>query len=433
MSNSNSIDIFKQIYYKISNNNKNNYNKIFLKKVKTRYILDKIKTIHDKYVYYSVLDIGITFFLSQKYYFTIYNFIKRIKYKKYKIYNKYDLNYDVIDETNNTININNKQRLILNVYKNNFIYRFTISDIINIIKHNLYYYKDDSEILDNGNVNIKIILQSNNIKNPYTNEVLPISVMHNLYNMIYFNKKPMPYVLLIFYKSQFNIFNLNFNYKDYIVKNSFRQYVDNIDKTFIYHYLKTILRDFLEYLYTYINYRTVKLTILETLNDSDCLYNLTNMLHDNTRILMYNDLLSRYYIYSNKNKSTYYRLLNYNIMMINKKYNILKKIFGINKSILIYIILNTNQNTINYRELMRINNGNNANNISINNNNNNNNNISIINNNEIIEDNKLTYLIIKFYNNNCIVINNIANIIYSIAKIVTNMYVLYFIYVIVFY
>ena len=78
------VDIFKLIYCKILNNN----NKIVFKKYKTRYILDKIKTVHDKYFYYSELDIELYYFLSQKYYFIIYNFIKRIKYKKYKIYNK---------------------------------------------------------------------------------------------------------------------------------------------------------------------------------------------------------------------------------------------------------------------------------------------------------------------------------------------------------
>ena len=333
------------------------------------------------------------------------------------------MNYDVIDDIDCT---NNKENLVLNVYKNKFIYRFTINDIINIIKHNLYYYKDDSEILDNSNVNIKITLQSNTIKNPYTNEVLPISVMYNLYNMIYFNKKPMPYVLLIFYKSQFNIFNLNFNYKDYIVKNSFKQYVANIDKTFTHHYLKTILTDFLEYLHTYINYSTIKLTILQTLNDSKRLYQLANVLIDNSCTLIYNDLLARYYMCNNNHKSTYYRLLNYNMLMISNKCNILKTIFGINKSILIYMILNTNQNSINYRELIRINN--------INNNINNNiirYNDNIINNNEIIENTRLRYLVIKFYNNNYVIINNISKMIYSISKIVTNMYVIYFIYIIV--
>ena len=440
MNEEDSVDLFKKIYYNIANQNNNNNNNIrFFKKFKTRYILDRIKTFHDKYLYYDILDIENYFFLSQKYYFTIYNFIKRTKYKKYKIYNKYDLNYDVIDEndftnstkcansTNSTNSTNNKDKLVLNVYKNKFIYRFTMNDIISIIKHNLYYYKDDSEILDNSNVNIKITLQCNTIKNPYTNEVLPISVMYNLYNMIYFNKKPMPYVLLIFYKSQFNLLNLNFNYKDYLIKNSFKQFVANIDKTFTHHYLKTILTDFLEYLHTYINYSTIKLTILQTLNDSEHLYQLANMLFDNSGVLMYNDLLARYYMCNNNHKSTYYRLLNYNMLIVNNKYNVLKTIFGINKSILIYLILNTNQCSINYRELMRINNINN----SINNSTVGYSNINIINNNEIMEYNRLKYLVIKFYNNNYVIINNISNIMYSITKIVTNMYIIYFIYIIV--
>ena len=407
----NNLVVFKNIYTNIYKHDSfiDNYNKFFVK-LKTARILNKITTIKDKYKYYEMLNRDLIFFLSQKHYFVIYNFIKHLKYKKYKIYNKYDLNYEII----------NNNDLVLNVYMNKFIYKFTISDIINIIKYNIYYYQDNSNIIDNSNQNIEITIQSNKIKNPYTNEILPISALYNLYHMLYFNNKSIPYILLIFYKSDFDIIKLNFDNRDYIIKNSLKQYTNNIDKTVKYHYFKNILIDFLKYLYVNVNYKSVQFTIIITITNDTILDKIINNIFKTNNNLIYNYIISRYYF--NKNNaslSTYYRLINYNIIMTSRKLNIIKDIFGINNSILIYIILNSNNNDMFNRELNLVNNNINLNNRELNQVNNNIN----LNNRELndhdIYSNIQSY---KIYN----IVNNLFKLLYNVYKITNNFIVLYY-------
>ena len=228
--------IFNKILkYNIHNNNyiENNV------RMSNNYIIKQIKNVRDKYCYYKFIEqcknivMKKIFFKSQKMYFALNRFVFNYKYKKSKIYNIYDLNLELISDT----------RYVFKLYKNNFIYQFTYIDFINIIKHNIFNYREIN-MNENNNINeeeLEIIIETTNIRNPYTNIEIPIIDLYNFYNFLFKNKINMPLIFKMLHNYNYNLKKLVLYNQTYIIDETFKIYSKNITKTYcLYHLLKPL-------------------------------------------------------------------------------------------------------------------------------------------------------------------------------------------------
>ena len=141
------------------------------------------------------------------------NFRKLALICKFKSLKKYDFDTDMI-----FIPFDNLQQTILiTLIENNIIYKFRISDLINVINKSLCNAPN-------------FFSEPNHIRNPHTN--LPFSV-YNLYN-IYFKLKTSNYLMPILFQqyfvSNFNITNFKNNNECLIRDKSICFYIANSDE-----------------------------------------------------------------------------------------------------------------------------------------------------------------------------------------------------------
>jgi hypothetical protein len=156
------------------------------------------------------------FSLYQKTYFALSRFINI--YKQKNIYKKYDCDTDLNLTPLKQLN----QRNIIQLVENDTVYKFSIYDLIKIIKNSLHSNK-------------YLIVKTKHPSNPYTNK--PFST-HNLYN-IYFHVLFNTNIVLPHYI--YNYFQNNLNIEYHKVSNSFdlkinaiNDYIDNEDDDIIF-------------------------------------------------------------------------------------------------------------------------------------------------------------------------------------------------------
>ena len=130
---------------------------------------------------------------AQKFKMLMIKYVRKFKYKKYTVY---DINQDLLLNDLSDFPENQKIHLV----ENKTIYKFRLTDLLNIITKSLTNYVDI------------YIVEPSEIKNPYTN--LPFS-MNNLYN-IFFKVKQSNFLMPIFF---YKFFIVNFDLKQFLIHN----------------------------------------------------------------------------------------------------------------------------------------------------------------------------------------------------------------------
>ena len=282
------------------------------------FIIKQLKEKKDKYCYYKYINKSCTqkikniFNKSQKIYFILIIFAYKFKYRKAKIYNIYDLNYDLI----------NNSKFIFKIYKNRFIYQFTYIDFINIVKHNIFYYREidnneDTDVIENLENDIyEIVIESNIIKNPYTNEKLSLIDFYNFYNFLLKNNIKIPLIIKMSLSCNFNLHLLGIRYQSYIIEQTFKIYTNNICNKKKKLYFRNIIIFIANYIIININKDTIKNNCYKYILDNDNLnINLefffkTNKDLNFLNIYIYYYLLNRYNFKTNNLKgSIHYKFL----------------------------------------------------------------------------------------------------------------------------
>jgi hypothetical protein len=204
---------FLTSYFKIYNNKQliyinNNFNSIIKYKfhILNNYINNKYFIINDNLQYSKIFYV---FYLYQKIYFAINKFkhIYKLKFK-FKSYNcNTDLNLTPFNELN--------PNSIIELVENNTKYKFSIFDLIKIIKSSLFSNK-------------YMFIKSKLPINPYTN--LPFS-FHNLYNIyfhaIFKSNIILPSFIYSFFQNNTSI-DIFKKHNEYILNmNSITDYIDN--------------------------------------------------------------------------------------------------------------------------------------------------------------------------------------------------------------
>ena len=391
-----SICLFKNIYINLLKKNK----KKFLNLNLISNLINKITTYNNKYSFYISLyheksDLINNKLLlkifeeSQKTFFILNNNIFKYLHKYFISNNKYDLNYDEITSNN-----------IYKLYYNKVIYNFTINDIIMLIKCNIYNYQ---ELDVDNNYSLSVLIEPKYIKNPYTNIDFSINDYYNIYIFLKKNKK-IPLIYELFFKSNFNIYQLNITNSSYIINNTFKLYTKNLEKKKKKLCIKFIIIILIKFYKKYINKHTYffsKINYIfnnfnEFLNNDIIIDNKLDNLINNNIDLFHNNiylyLLFNYYnannTKNNRNK-IHYKLTLINNLVHDNNINLLKYILNTNNIEYIKIYLRNNISQMfeielnNNNILTNINNNNNNNNNNTNNTNNNNNNniLTNINNN----------------------------------------------------
>lgn len=154
---------------------------------------------------------------AQKIYSSLRRFANKYKYKHLK---KFEIDTDLCFNSFNTINKN----ITINLIENNIIYKFRISDLINIINkslsHSPYFFSEPYDI-----------------KNPYTN--IPFSYF-NLYN-IYFKIKEtnfiMPLLFNLYFLSNFNLTHFKNNNECYIRDFVINNFIKNATTDELHYYI----------------------------------------------------------------------------------------------------------------------------------------------------------------------------------------------------
>lgn len=242
----------------------------------------KVNNIKDKYNYLEILfffistniqdicfiinitvkevnDIINIFYKSQKQYFVLINNFNKYRKKKAKIYNYHDLNYDRIESSSISNNV-------FNLYYNRFIYRFTRHDFIKIIYSGIFNY---SETYSSNNLEYEITITYNPIKNPYTNIPIKKSDLYNFYNFLYYNNHNIPNILKLWYYYDFDVNHLYVNNLTYIIYNTFKIYVRNLNNSKKQEYIKHIIKIISTFLFRYVDIFQLKRNIQNKILDKN--------------------------------------------------------------------------------------------------------------------------------------------------------------------
>lgn len=276
------------------------------------YIIKQIKNIRDKYYYYKYIKklknyILIKIFLkSQKMYFALNRFVFNYKYKKSKIYNTYDLNLELISDTTH----------VFKLYKDKFIYQFTYIDFINIIKYSIFNYRE----INIDNEDFEIIIESSNIKNPYTNIELSIIDLYNFYNFLLKNNINIPLIIKMLHNYNYNYKNFTLYNQVYIIDETFKIYSKNLEKTVKIKYFKNILIYVTEYIINNINHEEIIESCYKNiLNDNMLAISINNFIDKNSDL----NILDVYIYYYNLNHyflntNNYKGFIHYKLILIYK-------------------------------------------------------------------------------------------------------------------
>ena len=175
------------------------------------------------------------FYKAQKLCVFFKKFYIKKTFHKYKIYNNdIDLNLKELESFN--------QKYIISIIENNVIYKFTIFDILKIIKTNLCY-------------TYAMFVEPRHPRNPYTNINLSLN---NLYNIYFFTKRldiRFPVLLSAYFQSNFNLDTLTMNYESIIRDEIIKNYYKDTTETKKYRDIIEILEKYKKYAPTIIIHR----------------------------------------------------------------------------------------------------------------------------------------------------------------------------------
>ena len=146
------------------------------------------------------------FHLLQKAYFGLIKFREVIKQKIYPKQITFDMKMSEIDP---------KSKHSIVICQNKKLYYFTMSDMLNIIEHNL----------TSGDFFFIIPMF---IKNPYNNMVLLKSTLYNIYFQYKFHTLYQNKTFDYFFDCNFDITSIKDNYYDYLLKQNIKHHIDNL-------------------------------------------------------------------------------------------------------------------------------------------------------------------------------------------------------------
>lgn len=237
------------------------------------------------------------FIKAQYIYHKLNNLILKYKFKKYKPNNETDMYLD-------KINYNSKNTIQLIIDNKKFL--FTSKDINHLINASLL------------NMNSNFILKPGKIRNPYTNNVIEL---HNLYN-IYIKLKTLNNVNLTYYqyyKKNFDIKLLQIESKELLLYESYKYKINNSSDKYLYE------------------------SIIQMFDSVDKYFNIMYFLQNNEKILVYKykKLLIYYYLYISKNSSISTSIIN-RITLVKKLFETIDntKIYSVIKNDEIFKIIN---------------------------------------------------------------------------------------------
>ena len=145
---------------------------------------------------------------NQKLYLIICKLIHKYKFIKSK---KFDNDFDLHGESLSCMPATQK----ITIYQENTRYEFKLTDIVNIIKHSLC--KCDS-----------FFVESENIKNPYTNIPFNKSTLYNIYFRLKETSINMPLLFDMFFKCGFDINKFKSTYEPYILDEHIKNYISDL-------------------------------------------------------------------------------------------------------------------------------------------------------------------------------------------------------------
>jgi hypothetical protein len=234
---------------------------------------------------------------AQNIYHKLNNLILKYKLNKYKPNNETDMYLD-------KINYNSKNTIQLIIDNKKFL--FTTKDINHLINASLL------------NMNSGFILKPGKIRNPYTNNVIEL---HNLYN-IYIKLKTLNSINLTYYqyyKKNFDIKLLQIESKELLLYESYKYKINNSSDKYLYE------------------------SIIQMFDSVDKYFNIMYFLQNNEKILVnkYKKLLIYYYLYISKNSSISTSIIN-RITLVKKLFETIdnSKIYSVIKNDEIFKIIN---------------------------------------------------------------------------------------------
>lgn len=180
-------------------------------------------------------DLNNTFYKTQFLFYFFKKFYIKKTYHKYKYYDH--------DRDLNLIPLSNyNKRFIVSIVEDNIIYKYTIFDLLKIIKNSLCY-------------SYALFVEPKHPKNPFTNIRFSI---HNLYN-IYFIAKNLdisfPVVLNIYFKSNFDLDILTIEYESILRDEIIKNYYNDASKTKKYNDILEIIEKYKKFAPTIVIHR----------------------------------------------------------------------------------------------------------------------------------------------------------------------------------
>lgn len=141
----------------------------------------------------------------QKVYFGFCKLAKIFKLKKNKIETSYDLCLNLIDE---------KSKNVLTIFLDNRKYLFSLTDIVNMFNN----------ALTNMNFMIAIPVP---LKNPYTNNSFPVSILYSMYFFLKNRLNMMPILIESYFRCNFDLKKFMMLYDNYIQDLALEYFVKN--------------------------------------------------------------------------------------------------------------------------------------------------------------------------------------------------------------
>tara|TARA_B100001093_G_scaffold178230_1_gene170858 strand:- start:3392 stop:4705 length:1314 start_codon:yes stop_codon:yes gene_type:complete len=175
------------------------------------------------------------FFKAQLLYKLFKKFYIKKTYHKYKIHNN-DRDLNLIPLTN----YDNK--FIVSIVEDNIIYKYTIFDLLKIIKNSLCY-------------SYAMFVEPRHPKNPYTNIEFSL---YNLYNIYFITKNldiNFPILLNIYFQSNFDLDNLTIDYESIIRDEIIKNYYSDASNTKKYNDIINILSKYKKFAPTIVVHR----------------------------------------------------------------------------------------------------------------------------------------------------------------------------------
>ena len=155
----------------------------------------------------------------QKVYFALIKFREIVKRKIYPKQITFDMKM---------VEINPSSKHCVVICQNNKLYYFTLSDMLNIIEHNL----------TSGD---NFFVMPRYVKNPYNNVIFSKSVLYNIYYQYKFNTIYKNQTIEYFFDCQFDITSIKDTHYHHLLKQHIKYYVNNINNEDLIIEIKNVI------------------------------------------------------------------------------------------------------------------------------------------------------------------------------------------------